>query len=71
MKKLNWSEFLEWFTRVAYIKFVNSETEGLNLVEKVKHLMNDTFYHCLNGTEVQEPTDDFVWESDDEEYWIN
>jgi len=55
LKKLNWSEFLEWFTRVAYIKFVNSETEGLNLVEKVKHLMNDTFYHCLNGTEVQEP----------------
>ncbi len=47
LARLSWLEFLEFFCRVAHIKFVKTEMEGLSLAEKVEFLMTDVFQLCL------------------------
>jgi hypothetical protein len=47
LSKLTWLEFLEFFCRVAHIKFVSTEMEGLSLAKKIEFLMNDVFQLCL------------------------
>lgn len=36
MLKLNFTEFLEYFARLAFIRFTGSEMEGLKLCKKIK-----------------------------------
>jgi CRISPR/Cas system Type II protein with McrA/HNH and RuvC-like nuclease domain len=45
--KLTYIEFLEFFARVAYIRFFDSEMENLSLSEKLAHLMDEVFRECL------------------------
>jgi hypothetical protein len=40
MSKLNFSEFLEFFCRVAHMSYVNSEMSELSLAKKVANLMD-------------------------------
>lgn len=64
LSKLAWLEYLEFFCRVAHIKFVSTEMEGLSLAEKIKFLMKDVFQLCL-GVQMESVTEgDFESESD-------
>ena len=49
MNKLNFSEYLEYFCRVAHLGFNDTELEGLPLSAKVGHLMNEVFGAWLGG----------------------
>ena len=49
MNKLNFSEFLEYFCRVAHLGFNDTEMECLPLSEKIGHLMNEVFGEWLGG----------------------
>jgi hypothetical protein len=51
LSKLNFSEFLEFFCRVAHMSFYRSEMEELSLAVKVGNLMDEVFEECLNGAE--------------------
>ena len=54
MKKLSFLEFLEFFARAAHIRFLDSEMEGLNLNEKVAHLMDEVFPACIGCQRVKD-----------------
>lgn len=66
INKLNFSEYLEFFTRVAYLRYLKSEMEGLDLVDKVQYLMDEVFQECLGCERAQPPEDQFESESDNE-----
>ena len=66
LKKLNWLEFLEFFCRVAFVRFVDSEMEGLSLAKKLEFLMDDVFPACLGAERVTQVEEDLISESDDD-----
>lgn len=53
LNRLNWLEFLEFFCRVAHIKFCQSEMEGLSLSQKLEFVMDEVFPACI-GCERQQ-----------------
>jgi hypothetical protein len=54
LQRLNWLEFLEFFCRVALIRFANSEMEGLTLAEKIEYIMDEVFAACLGAPRVMQ-----------------
>ena len=66
LNKLTWLEFLEFFCRIAHLRFVNSEMEGLTLGEKVGYLMDDVFYAVLGVQRLTNIEHEVVSESDDD-----
>lgn len=55
LKKLNWLEFLEFFCRAAFFRFVDTEMEGLSLGEKLEYMMDDVFPACLGVSRNAQP----------------
>jgi hypothetical protein len=43
LRRLNFNEYLEFFARLAAIKFSNSEMADLLLSKKLEFLMDDVF----------------------------
>lgn len=66
MQRLNWLEFLEFFCRVALIRFANSEMEGLTLAEKIEYIMDEVFAACLGAPRVMQVEQEMVSESDED-----
>jgi hypothetical protein len=66
LRKLNWLEFLEFFCRVAFFRFVDSEMEGLPLAKKLEFLMDDVFPACLGAERVSQIEEELISESDED-----
>ena len=66
MHRLSFLEFLEFFARLATVRFLNSEMEGLPLAEKLAHLMDEVFPSVLGCERNKQKEEELVSESDDD-----
>lgn len=66
--KLNFLEFLEFFARVAMMRFYHTELEKEDLSYKIEHLMDVVFQKCLQCERVKEPEDEYHSADSDEDY---
>ena len=67
MQRLNFSEYLEYFARVAQLQYYGSEMHEIPLNKKVQNLMDDLFeQHDMVRTQIEEHQ--IAYEGSDDEY---